>query len=230
MSLKIMVVDDEPKILEIIKAFVDPLGCEVSTFQDSRDAAKTITRQKFDGIFVDANMPYLDGFELTQCIRESPSNSKAPVVMLTGCDDVETMRRGFKAGITIFLGKPVTQERMVRAINALRGAFLREKRKYVRLAFHALVACKWNLNGSHQSNSSGLDISEGGMGLGEAPRLGVGHNLDLDFSLLATPSPLKLHARVVREMPPNGLGVEFVDLSPADRMAIQRYITGAIKG
>lgn len=230
MSLKIMVVDDEPKILEIIKAFVDPLGCEVSTFQDSRDAAKKIQTQKFDGIFVDATMPHMDGFQLTQCIRESPSNSKAPIVMLTGRDDVETMRRGFKAGITIFLGKPVTQERMVRAVNALRGAFLREKRKYIRLAFGGPVICKWDSNGSNRSVSSGVDVSEGGMALAEAPRIRAGHALEIEFSLPAVPAPLKLHARVIREMPPDGLGLEFVDPSPEDRIAIQRYITGAIKG
>jgi CheY-like chemotaxis protein len=230
MALKIMVVDDEPNILDIIKAFVDPLGCDVATFQDSREAARAVKIQKFDGIFVDAGMPFLDGFELTERIRESPSNSKAPIVMLTGRDDVETMRRGFKAGITIFLGKPVTQERMIRAVNALRGAFLREKRKYVRLIFHAPVICRWELNGSHRANSTGLDLSEGGLALAGAPGISAGQLLDVEFSLPAVPAPLRLHARVIREIPPDGLGVEFVDSSPADSLAIQRYITGAIKG
>lgn len=229
MALKIMVVDDEPSILEIIKAFVDPLGCEVSTFQDSRDAAKKIQVEKFDGIFVDASMPHLDGFQLTQRIRESPSNAKVPIVMLTGCDDVDTMRRGFKAGITIFLGKPVTQERMVRAVNALRGAFLREKRKYIRLLFPAPVICRWDLKGSHTSNSRGLDLSEGGMALTDANALPVGLQVDLEFTLPGAVAQLKVHARVIRALPPNGLAVEFVDLAPADRQVIQRYITGAIK-
>lgn len=230
MALKIMVVDDEPKILEIIKAFVDPLGCEVVAFQDSRDAAQTVRAQKFDGIFVDASMPHMDGFELTRCIRESPSNNKAPIVMLTGCDDVDTMRRGFKAGITIFLGKPITQERMFRAVNALRGAFLREKRKYIRLVFHAPVVCRWELNGSHRSNSNALDISEGGLALAAVPKIGLGQTLEVEFSLPSVPAPLKLRARVIREMPPHAVGLEFVDLSSTDRLAIQRYITGSIKG
>lgn len=230
MALKIMVVDDEPNILEIIKAFVNPLGCEVTTFHDSRDAAKMIQTQKFDGIFVDANMPYLDGFALTQRIRESRSNSKAPVVMLTGRDDVDTMRRGFKAGITIFLGKPVTQERIFRAVNALRGAFLREKRKYIRLTFHSPVVCRWELNGSHRCNSNALDISEGGLALAAAPKIGLGQTLEVEFSLPSVPAPLKLRARVIREMPPDAMGLEFVDPSSTDRLAIQRYITGSIKG
>ncbi|HLY63710.1 MAG TPA: response regulator [Terriglobia bacterium] len=230
MALKIMVVDDEPNILEVIKAFVSPLGCEVTTIQDSRDAAKTLQAQKFDGIFVDATMPHMDGFELTQCIRNSAFNNKAPIVMLTGCDDVDTMRRGFKAGITIFLGKPVTQERISRAVNALRGAFLREKRRHIRLAFRTPVVCKWEHNGSHRSNLNGLDISEGGMALAGAPKIAAGQAMEAEFSLPSLPVPLKLRARVIREVPPDGLGIEFVDLSPDDRQAIQRYITGAIRG
>ena len=230
MALRIMVVDDEPNILEIIKTFVDPLGCEVSTFQDSRDAAKMIQVQKFDGIFVDASMPHMDGFQLTQRIRESPSNAKAPIVMLTGCDDVDTMRRGFKAGITIFLGKPVTQERMVRAVNALRGAFLREKRKYIRLAFPAPVVCRWDLKGPHTSNSRGLDLSEGGIALTDTKALPVGLPLELEFTVPGKATPLKVRARVVRVLPPDGLALEFLNLPDAERQAIQHYITGQIKG
>jgi DNA-binding response OmpR family regulator len=229
MALKIMVVDDEAQILELIKVFVDPLGCEVITFQDSRDAASSIKTQKFDGIFLDANMPYLDGFALAKCIRESPSNSKAPIVMLTGCDDAVTMRRGFQAGITIFLGKPVTQERMFRAVNALRGAFLREKRKYIRLVFRAPVICRWDKDGSHRSHCSALDLSEGGMALAQIQNIAAGSELDLEFSLPGEAAPLRLRARAIRALPPDGLAVEFVGPSIEDRQVIQRYISGKVR-
>jgi two-component system chemotaxis sensor kinase CheA len=100
--MRLLVVDDDPQVLTAIES----LGYEVLALADSREAASHVGREKFDGAFLDAQMPHLDGFSLTEAIRKSPSNSKIPVVMLTGHDEAETMRAGFKAGISFFLGKP----------------------------------------------------------------------------------------------------------------------------
>jgi CheY-like chemotaxis protein len=61
MSLKLMVVDDEPVHLELIKAVLEPLGYEVLTLADSRQAAEMVIRQKVDGVFVDVQLPHLTG-------------------------------------------------------------------------------------------------------------------------------------------------------------------------
>ena len=74
MSLKIMFVDDEPEVLKLFKAMAEPLGTEVQTFANSREAALRIRKEKFDGVFLDAMMPQLDGFELAKLVRASPSN------------------------------------------------------------------------------------------------------------------------------------------------------------
>ena len=107
MPLRIMAVDDEPEVLKLLKMFLEPLGVEVLTMVDCREAVERLNRERFDAIFVDAQMPHLDGFGLTRRIRESPLNSGAPIVMVTEYDDVETMREGFNAGVTFFLGKPI---------------------------------------------------------------------------------------------------------------------------
>ena len=82
MVLKIMAVDDEPQILQLIKAFVEPMGMEVTTSTDSRDAAQRINNEVFDGFLVDARMPDLDGFELARCIRKSPINRAEPTTVV----------------------------------------------------------------------------------------------------------------------------------------------------
>jgi CheY-like chemotaxis protein len=229
MSLRLMVVDDDPAILSVVKAIVEPLGCDVLTIQDSRLAAKLVKTQKFDGIFVDAKMPHLDGFELTRQIRSSPSNGEAPILMLTGKDDVQTMREAFKSGITMFLGKPITQERLARVVVVLRAAFLKEKRRYARLIYRTPVACKWEDRGPQQLKSNSVDISEGGMAMVEAERLAVGQELDLEFKLPGAALASKLRAKVVRKLPPDGAGVQFLNLVPDERNAIQRYIIGSVK-
>jgi CheY-like chemotaxis protein len=224
MPIKIMVIDDDPGILNLIKSMVEPLGCEVFATTDSQGAAEIVRRHKFDGIFVDAHMPRVDGFQLTQVIRSSPSNNKVPIVMLTGYDDAETMRQGFSAGISFFLGKPITQERMIRLVNALRGTLLKEKRRYVRLIFRAPVDCKRKSRGPAIAKACGLDISEGGMALIQAENLDVGDEVNLEFQLPAVPETMSLLAQVVRKMPPDGIGVMFVELSPDARNAIRRFI------
>ena len=58
--MKLMVVDDDPASLDLVKALVEPLGYEVLALADSRQAAECVSEQEFDGIFVDVQMPNLD--------------------------------------------------------------------------------------------------------------------------------------------------------------------------
>ncbi|MGD0695405.1 MAG: response regulator [Terriglobia bacterium] len=230
MALRLLVVDDELPILGLIKSMLGPLGCEGVTEADSLAAARLVQTRKFDGILLDAIMPGLDGFQLTSAVRKSPSNSRVPVVMLTGSDDVQTMRRGFQAGISLFLGKPISQERLAHTVNALRGAFLKEKRRYARLIFRGEVICRPTGSFLRPVKLGGLDLSEGGMALMHAPGLKVGQELDLQFKLPDSGVHLRLGARVVRLMAPDGIAVAFVNPGPDEHRAIQHYITGEIKG
>src|SRR5713226_7872399 len=61
---------------------------------------------------------------ITQKLRSSPANSRVPIVMLTGDGDAETMRKAFKAGITFFLSKPVSLERLSGLVRVMRGPML----------------------------------------------------------------------------------------------------------
>ena len=227
MAIKILVVDDEPPILELLKTMLESLGCEVVASEDGRDAARLVGTRKFDGIFLDARMPHVDGFQLTEEVRRSPSNRSAPVVMITGSDDAQTMRKGFQAGITLFVAKPISLDRVVHTVNALRGAFLKEKRRYIRLVYRGEVICESpNLP---QAKLGALDLSEGGMALMHAGGLTVGQLLNLQFRLPGVAEVLRLYAKVVRQMPPDGVAVSFVKLSPDELKALQSYIGGTVK-
>jgi len=226
MPWKIMVVDDEPDVLKLIKAMVEPLGCDVITIQDSREAAQRLTVEKVDGVFVDVRMPHIDGFELTRFIRTTARNDKVPIVLLTGLDDAQTMRKGFQAGATMFLGKPFTHERMYSLFNAMRSALFRERRRYVRLPFRAAVRCS---SKGRNFTSSTLDIAEGGMLIEPSGRLDVGEELDLEFNLPSEREPLRVRGRVVRKEPPDRAGIEFTNVPSREKEMLLTYITAAIK-
>lgn len=226
MAFKVMFVDDELEILKLFKLLVEPLGCDVLTFADSREAAERINRDKFDGVFVDASMPHPDGFELAKMVRASPSNFGTPIVMLTGYSDVDTMRKGFQAGITFFLGKPVNQRRLIPLLRTMRGSLLREKRRYARLPFRTVVTVQL---GTRTFKSESLNLSEGGMMLEKSGGAAAGQELDLEFSVPQAVRALKAHARVVRKMPPDQLAIQFLALKIEDREAIQAFIGATIK-
>ncbi len=227
MSYRIMVVDDEPGVLTLFKSTVEPLGFEVTTMVDSREASLCIERQKFDGFFLDARMPAPDGFELTRQIRASRRNAQVPIVMLTGHDDVETMRQGFQAGATFFIGKPFSLERMRGLFSALRSAMLVEKRRSVRLPFSASVICRFR---QREFKSLCANISEGGILLDSSGGLSVGNVAELEFRMPADREALRVRARVVRREPPDRLGLQFLELPPEALKKIRDYVVGIVKG
>lgn len=221
-----MVVDDELDVLKLIKAMVEPLGCEVLTMADSREAARRLESEKFDGVFVDVRMPHLDGFELTRRVRASALNRGAPVVMLTGFDDVETMRQGFRVGATFFLGKPFTRERIHSLFGAVRGALLREKRHHTRLPLRTTVDCTCD---QKHFKAGSLNLGESGMLLEPSGGLAVGQEFDLTFEVPEAPARLQVRARAVRKEPPDRIAVEFLAPALEAREAIQRYINAGVK-
>ncbi|MGD0694227.1 MAG: response regulator [Terriglobia bacterium] len=230
MALKIMAVDDEPEVLKLLKALVEPMGCVVVTFEDSREAGRVVEKEKFDGIVLDAYMPHLDGFQLAERIRSSHLNNEVPIVMLTGYNDVNTMRRGFNAGVSIFLGKPFNRERIGALFGAARGPMLKEKRKYARLPLRTTVTCRWAGHRQGQFVAGSLDISEDGMLLGPSGGLDVDQELELEFEVPTGKTPVKTRAKVIRRDKPDNIAVHFVSLSLKDLDAIKRYIGARVRG
>jgi CheY-like chemotaxis protein len=87
MSLKIMVVDDEPLSQKLIRSLAAPSGHTVLTFEDSQEAGQRAETQRFDVTFVGMRTPQLDGLELARRIRNSPLNLETTIVMLSATDD-----------------------------------------------------------------------------------------------------------------------------------------------
>ena len=227
MAMKLLVVDDDPQVLKTIKSLIESLGYEVLALADSREAARRVGKEKFDGAFLDAEMPHLDGFSLTEAIRKSPSNTKIPVVMLTGHDDAETMQAGFKAGVSFFLSKPPDLNRLRVLLRLMKEQMLREKRRYIRLPVRTVVHGSL---GKHEFKSVSLNVSESGMLLEDSGGADVGQELQLTFTLPLIPDVLNPSVRVVRKERSGHTAVQFLQPSPEDRRVIQDFIAGLVKG
>jgi CheY-like chemotaxis protein len=225
-----MIVDDEPDVLKLIQSLAEPLGCHILPFLDSQEAAEHVHDEKFDGIITDVQMPHLDGFELAKRIRSSALNRTTPIIMLTGHDDVDTMRQGFRVGATCFLGKPIDRDRFSALLKAMRGSMLAERRRYARLPYRTRVKCKPGPHFDQQFVASTLTISEGGLSLEPSGGgLENGQELEMEFQMTGLPMPLKFRGRVVRKEPSEPIGIEFIGPSQKDREAIRRYVEEGVK-
>ena len=226
MAPKLLVVDDEPEVLKLLKTMLESFGCEVLATADSQGAAQRANREKFDAIFVDAWMPILDGFALTEQIRKSPSNSRVPIVMLTGSDDAQTMSRGFKSGVTFFLGKPFDTKKLFGLFKALRGTMLKEKRHRARVPLRTVVTCTV---GKKHFRAGSLNIGEGGILLESSGGLEVGQIVDVLFTLPSIPQPLNPRAKAVRRESRDRIALRFVEFKPEQQKMLQDFIAELVK-
>jgi CheY-like chemotaxis protein len=227
MRLKVLAVDDDRIILELFKSIVGALGYEVVTLSDSREATQRIMTEKFDLIAVDVLMPDLDGFELAQRIRASPSNHAVPIIMFTSSDNIATMRRGFAVGVTLFIGKPLSAARLRALFAAARALMLQERRRYVRLPLRVDVNCQ---SGGKRFKAQSLDLSQGGMLLQPSGGLAEGEVVEVEFALPAEREPLKIMAKVARKASPERIALEFIDPEPEHRAALEYYVASKIQG
>lgn len=122
---KILVIDDEPQVTEIIEAFLTNAGHEVIVENDAGQGLNKAKSIKPDIILLDIMMPDIDGYDICNELKHFPGTSEIPVVFLTGKDRGEDMGRSFKAGGDMFIKKPFSCERLLEIINIILSSSIR---------------------------------------------------------------------------------------------------------
>lgn len=108
-DVKILAVDDEPYILELMPMISARVGFpDVTTVASGQAAldALNATETAFDCLILDINMPGMDGIELCRRVREMPSYRTTPIVMLTAMSERDFLDAAFRAGATDYAAKP----------------------------------------------------------------------------------------------------------------------------
>ncbi|MFO7543375.1 MAG: EAL domain-containing protein [Thiobacillus sp.] len=118
---KVMIVDDEPIMMDVVQAFLEDAGyANFLTTDDSSQALDLMLKQRPDVVLLDLFMPGKSGFELLAQIRSEPILRYMPVIVLTAASDSETKLQALELGATDFLAKPVDpSELSLRMRNAL---------------------------------------------------------------------------------------------------------------
>jgi len=226
---KILVVDDELAMLNLLGEVLSNMGAEPRLVQSSRQAAEIINKEKFDGVLLDWLMPELDGLQLAERIRWSKTNSTCPMIMLTANQEPDAMRQCFRVGINFFLQKPATVERIQSLVKAARDLMLQERLRYQRLPLVARVHCRWQVQ-SYEQQASGesVNLSTSGMLARLDIEPSAGALVHLSFPLPAQKEPFVCTACVVRHAPGGHVGLRFVNLSREERWRLMGFSKAAM--
>ncbi|CAG7588071.1 response regulator transcription factor [Peptoniphilus senegalensis] len=115
--MKILVVEDEKKLLESIREGLEHSGYVVDTALDGEEGSFMAFTNDYDLIILDINLPKKDGFEILREIREE--NSQVNIIMLTALSDVDDRVKGFDLGANDYVLKPFHFEELKARIRSL---------------------------------------------------------------------------------------------------------------
>jgi two-component system alkaline phosphatase synthesis response regulator PhoP len=118
-KIKILLVDDEPDILEFISYNLVKEGFEVFTCGNGKDAIQMARQERPQIIILDVMMPDLDGIETCRVIRETPELKDVLIAFLTARNEDYSQIAGFDAGADDYINKPIKPRVLVSRIKAL---------------------------------------------------------------------------------------------------------------
>jgi len=117
----IMVVDDNPDIITIVKTILEGRGFTVFSASSGPELLNLLPNQKADLIILDIMMPEMDGLEVLTRLKGKTETSTIPVILLTAKVQYEDVLGGYKLGADYYITKPFTSTQLVNGINLLLG-------------------------------------------------------------------------------------------------------------
>ena len=116
---KVLVVDDSLTIRVYHTSLLKSFGFEVDTAENGMEALEKAMSKKYDLILSDINMPVMDGYEFVKKLRKLDNYKLTPVVFVTTLDSEEDKRKGFMAGATLYIVKPIDTEVMEKILGSI---------------------------------------------------------------------------------------------------------------
>ena len=112
-AAKILVIDDESELTEIIQTFLENAGYQVIAENSAVMGVERARNFNPDLILLDISMPFMDGYDVCKELKKAKTTSNIPVVFLSGRDTKEDSGRSFEVGGDMFIKKPFSCERLL---------------------------------------------------------------------------------------------------------------------
>jgi len=115
-NIKILVVDDERKLRDLVRLYLEKEGFTVGEAEDGKKALELYQKEQWDFIVLDLMMPGIDGWEVCKEIRKK---SNVPIIMLTARDDEMDRVLGLELGADDYVSKPFSPRELVARVKAV---------------------------------------------------------------------------------------------------------------
>ncbi len=119
---RVLLIEDEPNIVEAIRFVLSRDGWAVSTHHDGADARDAVRDRRPDVVILDVMLPGLSGFDVLTALRADPETAALPVLMLTARGRREDRETALRLGADRFMTKPFAIDDMLDAVRDLAGA------------------------------------------------------------------------------------------------------------
>jgi two-component system alkaline phosphatase synthesis response regulator PhoP len=130
---KVLIVDDEPDILEIISYNLIKEGYQISTAKDGIEALEKTASFKPDLVILDIMMPKMNGVEVCRILRSKPEFNNTLIIFLTALSDESSQIKGLETGADDYVNKPISPKVLISRVNAILRRVHKEEGKTLRL-------------------------------------------------------------------------------------------------
>lgn len=117
----VLVADDDPDILDLVRYRLERSGYEVAVARDGLEAVQLAGELSPSLAVLDVMMPSLNGFEVTRRLREDPATREIPVILLTARAQEADVQEGFDAGADDYIRKPFSPRELSARVQAVLG-------------------------------------------------------------------------------------------------------------
>lgn len=119
---KILLVDDDPYMMDILTAILTSEGYEIEPAGDGEEALQKIADVKPDVIVTDVMLPKLDGWKLCKKVKENPETKMIPILIMTAKGEQMSELMSYESGADAYISKPFQNKDLVNSIKQLLGS------------------------------------------------------------------------------------------------------------
>ncbi len=129
---RILVVDDQPELAELIKTVLGEEGYEVSVCTDGRAAIQAIEKEMPAALILDIMMPKMNGVEVCKILRSKSEYNNTLIIFLTALSDESSQIKGLETGADDYVNKPISPKVLVSRVNAIFRRIHKEEGKAIK--------------------------------------------------------------------------------------------------
>ena len=230
---KVLLVDDVHLILELEKTFLKGLPVDILVAHNGAEALEIVRREQPDLIYMDLNMPIMDGPTCCRALKADPATRGIPVIMVTTAGREEDQLLCRSAGCDDFVTKPINNKVFLEKGRNCIADFERRRRRY------SYTADVQFLKNGEPGNGMIADISRGGLFIAVPDYVLPDDPIDIFFNLPHKGNNILVAARgrvawenspdsIKKPGYPAGVGIEFTDIDPSIVAMIENLLDESI--